>query len=196
MLSNFDIKDIVEKMEIPKFKGCFFKDELNNIESNSNYIINLHSKYDKDGKINTGSHWVALVTDTNKNSIYFDPYGLPPPKEISRVLKEFEYKEANTKKNIQSLMSNLCGFFCLAFIYFLKKSKQRTKQLYKDTSIFLELFEDLDKVTDIYKNEFMLSLFFTDKESKRLLLEGNNIGLTETNKLPKNFDIENKPLRT
>jgi hypothetical protein len=64
-------------------------------------------------------------------------------------------------------MSNLCGFFCLAFIYFLSVFKFRTGNIINDASIFLDLYEDLDKIDDVYKNEFIFSLFFTDKKSKR-----------------------------
>jgi hypothetical protein len=93
-------------------------------------------------------------------------------------------------------MSNLCGFFCLAFIYFLSISKYRTGNLINDASIFLDLFEDLDKVNDVYKNEFILSLFFTDKTSKSLLLGNNNIGMSPENKLTNSYDIEDKKLRS
>lgn len=51
MLSNFDIDNLVEKMSIPNFKGCFYKDQLNKVEPNSSYIINLNSELDEDGKI-------------------------------------------------------------------------------------------------------------------------------------------------
>jgi hypothetical protein len=54
-------------------------------------------------------------------------YGLEPPKEIKNLLKSNQYKIGNTTKNIQSLMSNLCGYFCLGFIYFLNVSNFRTK---------------------------------------------------------------------
>ena len=52
MLSNFDIDVLVKKMEIKNFKGCFYKDKLKNIESNSSYILNLNSELDEDGNIN------------------------------------------------------------------------------------------------------------------------------------------------
>ena len=48
-------------------------------------------------------------------------------------------------------MSNLCGVFCLAFIYFLNVSKFRTNNIIYDASIYIDLFEDLDKVNDVYK---------------------------------------------
>ena len=125
-----------------------------------------------------------------------DSYGEKEPNEIKNLLKSNQYKIAHTSKNIQSLMSNLCGFFCLAFIYFLTVSKYRTKNIINDASIFLGLFEDLDlvRVDDIYKNEFILSLFFTDKKSKTLLFNNNNINMNKDNNIDNRFNIEDKPL--
>ena len=74
-------------------------------------------------------------------------------------------------------------------------SKFRTKNIINDAYIFLDLFEDLDKVDDVYKNKFVLSLFFTSKESKTLLLGNNNIGMSKVNKIDNRFSIENKKLR-
>ena len=91
-------------------------------------------------------------------------------------------------------MSNLCGFFCLAFIYFLTVSKQRTKNIIQDTAKFLNLFEDLDLVNDVYKNELILSLFYTQKDTKKLLFDNNNIGMNKDNKIDNRFNIEDKPL--
>jgi hypothetical protein len=98
-----------------------------------------------------------------KQCIYFDSYGEREPVEIRNLLKCNQYRIGHTNKNIKLLMSNLCGFFCQSFIYFLSVSKFRTKNIINDASIYLDLFKDLDKVDDDYKNEFVLSLFFTDK---------------------------------
>ena len=92
-------------------------------------------------------------------------------------------------------MSNLCGFFCLAYIYILTVSKFRTNNIINDTSIYLDLFEDSDKVNDVYKNEFILSLFFTNKTSNKLLLDNNNINLHTGNNINNDFDVEDKKLR-
>ena len=92
-------------------------------------------------------------------------------------------------------MSNLCGFFCLAFIYFLNVSKFRTKNIIYDASIFIDLFEDLDLTRDVFKNEYVLSLFFSDKESKKLLFNNNNKGMNEDNNIDNKFNIENKKIR-
>jgi hypothetical protein len=53
----------------------------------------------------------------------------------------------------------------------------------------------LDKTNDIKKKEFIWSLFFTNKESKTLLLGNNNIGMRKNNKIDNRFSIENKKLR-
>ena len=55
-------------MNIPNFKGCFYKDKLKKIQPNSSYIINLNSEMNDDGKRNTGSHWTCLVTDDMKET--------------------------------------------------------------------------------------------------------------------------------
>ena len=195
MLSNYDIDVLVTKMNIPNFKGCFYKNTLKKVQPNSSYIINLNSELDENGNRNSGSHWTCLVTDDVKRAIYFDSYGEREPNEIRNLLKSNQYKIGHTSKNIQSLMSNLCGFFCLAFIYFLSISKFRTKNIINDASIFLDLFEDLDLINDVYKNEFILSLFFTDKESKSLLMGNNNIGMSKENKIDNRFSIEDKKIR-
>ena len=194
MLSNHDISELVVKLNIPNFKGSFYKDTLKKIEPSSSYIINLNSEFNEKDERNAGSHWVALLTDDLKKAIYFDSYGEKEPNEIKNLLKCNQYKIAHTSKNIQSLMSNLCGYFCLGFIYFLTVSKHRTKNIINDASIFLDLFEDLDFTNDIYKNEWILSLFFTDKKSKKLLFDNNNIGMSKDNKIDNRFDIEDKRL--
>jgi len=195
MLSNHDIDELVTKMGISNFRGCFYKDKLKTIQPNSSYIINLNSELNEKGNVNTGSHWCCLVTDDMKQCIYFDSYGEKEPNEVRNLLKCKQYSIAHTSKNIQSLMSNLCGFFCLSFIYFLSISKFRTKNIINDASIYLDLFEDLDKTNDIKKNEFILSLFFTDTKSKTLLLGNNNIGMSKENQIDNRFNIEDKKLR-
>jgi len=164
MLSNFDLDELEIKMGINNFKGCFYKDTLKKIEPSSSYITNLNSEFNEKNERNAGSHWVALITDDMKKGIFFDSYGEKEPNKIKNLLKSNQYKIAHTTKHIQSLMSNLCGYFCLGFIYFLTVSKHRTKNIINDASIFLDLFEDLDITNDIYKNEWILSLFFTDKK--------------------------------
>ena len=87
MLSNHDIDELVEKLNIPIFKDSFYKDKFISIQLSSSYIINLNSELDEKGNRNTGSHWCCLVTDDMKQGIYFDSYGEKEPNEIRNLLK-------------------------------------------------------------------------------------------------------------
>jgi hypothetical protein len=56
MLSNHDIDELVTKMGISDFRGCFYKDKLKSVQPNSSYIINLNNELDEHGNRNNGSH--------------------------------------------------------------------------------------------------------------------------------------------
>jgi hypothetical protein len=56
-------------------------------------------------------------------------------------------------------------WFLLSLFYiFLNVSKFRTKNIIYDTSIYIDLFEDLDKVNDVYKNAYILSYSLLTKK--------------------------------
>ena len=92
MLSNHEILVLVEKLNIPNFKGCYYKDTLKKVEPNSSYIINLNSDYNEKNEGNTGSHWVAISTNDMKQAIYSDSYGEKEPTQIKYLLKCNQYK--------------------------------------------------------------------------------------------------------
>ena len=69
-------------------------------------------------------------------------------------------------KDVQSLMSNACGWFCLAFLHYINAFPKRTKNLYDDTDAFLGMFDDLNKHIDWKKNEYMLKQFFQSGDPK------------------------------
>ena len=54
MLSNHDIDELVQKLNIPNFKGCYYKDKLKTIQPNSSYIINLNNELDEMGNKTLG----------------------------------------------------------------------------------------------------------------------------------------------
>ena len=95
-----------------------------------------------------------------------------------------------TNKQIQSITSDLCGYFCVGYIYFVTRHPKRTKKLIKDTSIFLGLFEDLHKVKS-NKNEYILSMFF--KGDNKSILENNNNVFKKA--LSNSFQIEKNDLK-
>jgi hypothetical protein len=82
----------------PEFGGVFSNDQLTKTDKNKFYILNLQNS----GL--GGSHWTLLC-----NSYYFDPYGAPPTKAISKFVKW------HNPHQYQGLNSNACGYFCMYF---------------------------------------------------------------------------------
>jgi hypothetical protein len=171
-LSDSQIKDLCVKMRIP-FGDCCFKDELpEELEFNKGYFINLEDSVDQDGKPAYGTHWTFVecikYPTGETNAIYFDPYGVSPPENVKRVVKNTIKKEGlpYTKKDIQSLMNNACGFYCLAFAHYINSSIFRTGNIFHDVECFMELFEDLNTSTDFKKNEYILKMFFRSEDPK------------------------------
>jgi len=165
-LTDTQIKELAVKMQF-KLADCLFKDELEApLKFNEAYIINLEDSIDKDGNSNDGTHWTYLQCNKYPNDkiecIYFDPYGAPPSENIKKVVKETTGKNGlpHTTADIQSLMNNACGFYCLALGHFINASQYRTKDLFDDVATFIDMFDDLNHSVDFKKNEYILKHFF------------------------------------
>jgi hypothetical protein len=157
-------------MNIP-LAEIVFKDELQApLEYNKAYFVNLEDSHNEDGSENDGTHWTFLQLVKHPNGkiekIYFDPYGAPPSENIKKAVKETTKTNGLpfTEKDIQSLMNNACGFYCLALGHFINASKFRTGSLHDDVGTFLEFFEDLNKSCDFKKNEYILKHFFRSED--------------------------------
>lgn len=172
MLTDLQVSDLAKRMSVP-LAGCFFKDELPKLDMNKVYIINLQDSETDDGDQNSGTHWtMAYIRETpkgQKHPIYFDPYGCPPPENVKNLIeKQCNLKCPYTTKDIQSLMNNACGFYCLAMAHFICASKYRTNNLYTDVDQFIDMFDDLNHSIDWKKNEYLLKMFFQSEDpSKR-----------------------------
>lgn len=173
-LTDTQITELCRRMNIPlaSNKGIAFKTEFSpsDLEYNKAYFVNLQDEYDDNGSLNSGSHWTTFTIRKYENGeidpIYFDSYGIGPPEEIKECIMKFCKKKVPfTKKDIQSLMSNACGWFCCAYQHFIWNFSHRTGDVYEDTELFLECFDDLNKSTDWLKNEFMLKQFFQPKDA-------------------------------
>jgi hypothetical protein len=173
MLTDREIEDLSGRMNIP-LQGVYFKDEVPvPLHWNKVYILNLQDSETDDGHENSGTHWTMLyIRETPKGQtqpIYFDPYGCPPPEVIKqRVEKSLNKKLPYTTKDIQSLMNNACGFYCLAIAHYITASKYRSNDLYTDVDDFMDMFDDLNHSIDWKKNEYILKHFFLSEDpSKR-----------------------------
>lgn len=169
MLTNYQLRDLAKKMRIP-LEGVYFKSQLKDmkLKPNRSYIINLEDEYDSEGERNEGSHYTAFQYnkyDDGDKVIYFDSYGACAPDEVSAFCKVKEIPH-NTK-DIQSLMCDACGWYCLAFLHYINAWEGRTKDLYEDCEGFTDLFLDLNKDTDAKYNEWVLKLFFKSPDDKR-----------------------------
>ena len=168
-LTDSQIKDLAKKMSIP-LGGVFFKDELPKLEFNKFYMINLEDSVDEDGNENTGTHWTCLqimkYPKGQIEKIYFDPYGAPPPEDVKKAVEEASGSKGlpYTDKDVQSLMNNACGWYCLAFGHFINSSQYRSGMMLLDASTFLEMFDDLNKSVDFKKNEYILKHFFRSED--------------------------------
>jgi hypothetical protein len=170
-LTDLQIKELSKKMGIP-LGGIFFKNELKNIDYNKSYFVNMQDSVDETGQLNPGTHWVLLQVNKYPSGeiapFYFDSYGVAPPEDIKKAVEKLTGKKGlpYNKKDIQSLMNNACGFYCLALSHFINASQYRTGKLYHDIDIFLEMFDDLNKAVDFKKNEFILHHFFRAEDPK------------------------------
>lgn len=170
MLTNTQIEKLAERMHVPLEYVGFKSNIPKKLKTNRAYIINLDDERDKGtGVKNGGSHWTCFqimeYPNGKKEGIYFDSYSAPPPEIVKqRVMENFKMKIPYNTKDIQSLMNEACGWFCLAFLHFINVYQHRSKQLYWDVEAFLSLFEDLNKSIDFKKNEYILKMFFQPED--------------------------------
>ena len=176
VLSDQQLHVLSKRMHFP-IAGCYWKDELqpSDLKQNTNYIINLESEFDEDGNPNAGSHWTCLCISKLQGKvfpIYFDSYGLPPPQHLVDIVQKRFKKRVNwTEKNIQSMVTGICGYYVAAYLHFITAFPQRTGNILTDTALFLDMFNNLDEVSDFRKNEWMLRLFFQSGDGKLRGLE-------------------------
>ena len=111
--SNFELINLAKILNIP-LTAIIYKNELYkfNPDEDCSFIIDLHDKEDP----STG-HWVALTKKDNK-FIYFDSFGIIYPLAIYNFCKDYPI-QYNTKQ-IQSLSTEWCGGYCLAFLWHMR----------------------------------------------------------------------------
>ena len=128
-LTNFQIQNICNQVGI-KLNGIYMKDELSSNISNGNYIVNLQNHNEE------GSHWVCFLK--SKNNIYwFDSFGCPPMQNEVNIFKQNHYNVYYSSVQIQSMTSILCGFFCIAYLYFVNlKGSSTTHKIAEFQNLF------------------------------------------------------------
>ena len=128
-LSDEDLMKYLKEHNIKINKICF-QDQLPEKLKIGFYIINLQSSTD-----GNGTHWVSLYYNPNM-SIYFDPFGFVPPKEIEERLNKYIYNDIE----VQYINDTSCGYYSLAFIQFLYNRNNK----YDFFNTFINLFNHAD----------------------------------------------------
>ena len=164
MLTNHQILDLAPKMDIP-LVGVAFKDDLTDslgkLQYNKSYIVNLENEMGLDNKRNNGTHWVCFQVNMMKNgktqAMYFDSFGIAAPESISKYMG---FDPMHQTKNLQDMVADTCGYWCLSWLHFINAYPQRSGDMYSDTQLYLDLFNDLNTSCDFQQNEDYLKQFF------------------------------------
>ena len=170
MLTDTQLTVLCRKMNIP-LAGIFFKDDLpRNIEFNKGYIINIQDSHDAKGLENEGTHWTCFYVKEYKDGsiepIYFDSYGVGPPEDVKQFVKQNTNKYLPyTTKDVQSLMSEVCGWYVCSFLYGITSNQMSCGDLYQDVDQYMNLFDDLSKSHEWKKNEYILKCFFRSENA-------------------------------
>ena len=136
MLSNYQLATIAEDLEINlPLKNIIMKDELK-MAKNENYVINLQSTFQ-----GNGSHWTCLIIDKNE-AFFCDSFGAPPSIEVKQGCKKNKSIKHLYFNNwiIQHIDSQLCGFYCLGLLFYIKINREKYDSLKTCCNAFINKF--------------------------------------------------------
>ena len=116
-LSNFQIIEKCEELQIKNFKGVFMRDELQNKKATPNECMVINT----DHSSNEGTHWTCLFIN-NGSSFYFDPYGFKPTVEVERYCTSGSSSSSKNSRYyspfpIQKMNEVICGHYCIYVLY-------------------------------------------------------------------------------
>jgi len=119
MTTTIELREIAEKLFSPtEFLNVYSLDTLPKTSGpfyDTSLIINT------DTHNLPGQHWVAIHARKDE-AYYFDSFGQPPPTTIATWLSKYYSKWTSNTRQVQSINSNFCGYFCIHFLYFAKQS--------------------------------------------------------------------------
>ena len=79
--------------------------------------------FNLDNHLGGGSHWVALIIDTNVKKpgvYYFDSYGMRPPKQVKRFMEDLSYEEPRATFGYNGrrfqYSNSECGMYSILFL--------------------------------------------------------------------------------
>ena len=151
MLSNFDLDSICQHYSVP-LKGIYLRDQLPASPENGLTIINLDRAFDFDGPV--GTHWTALFCDDSA-CVYCDSFGAPAPTDVDKWIKGRYRKYGHNAWIIQSVKSNCCGFYTVAFGLFCTKKRKKNEGLVACVDRYVNMFGE--RGNEKILREFLIS---------------------------------------
>lgn len=134
--------NIFRKYELPK---------INKMCNNLKFTIVLTGE-----KNQSLSHWVCFA-QKGKQTVYFDSFGLAPPKLVLKYLKRTENDKIPYSANeLQDRDAYSCGHFCILFCFFMRDYYKPYVKLTTLLNQFCALFSKTDKK----QNERLIESFF------------------------------------
>ncbi len=129
-----DLLELAHQFDIPL--QIYWKEQLPKTLKNGNYIINMGDPVDGIGEDLSGTHWVFSVV-RGKTRLYFDSFGVLPPNDVEKALKnDYHY----STKQIQNISGGHCGLYCMGLAIWLKDIPE--KDLLKAYQEYLNVFSN------------------------------------------------------
>ena len=137
-LTNFDLENLCNIYKINLIQ-CTGKDGLIGKPRNGCYIINLNDSNEG------GSHWTCFYI-RDGHCAYFDSFGCICPYNVSRFLKQSHIRTVYNTSQIQELTDDHCGYYCIAFLYYMSNHKGKLKFLLNQFDGIFDLKETKNNV--------------------------------------------------
>jgi hypothetical protein len=148
MLSNIELEDIAEKDGLDLI-GVYSKNKIPTERRVGSYIINM-----QDFEDGNGTHWIAFKIFDNGKACYFDSFGTIYPEDVGEFLKIFKPIAWNNRQ-IQHPKSEMCGWFCLAFIKYFNDFDTKKNDVFEAYDDFLNIFSNDAKKNDKIVSELL-----------------------------------------
>lgn len=142
-LNNITSDSDIDEMlgHLSNYRGCFVKNELPEIE-NGFYVVNLNGQ----------SHWCALQKE-GEYYFWFDSYGFPAPIEVMNKIDEKSYFWNN--QQIQDLDSTACGYYCVAYVFFMNQKLNPFKSFDQFCKLFNKDTKKNDKILKVLLTKYL-----------------------------------------
>lgn len=137
-LSTLEINNLCSHLRKKQiFLGVFSDDKLPMQILNVPYAFIANT----DPSTLPGTHWVAVWVHNRNEVWYFDSLNGVPTDAMRIFLDKFKVIKSNNKE-FQSFLSDNCGHFCIAFVYYAYtyKSFDRVMKVFNSLGTKLEKF--------------------------------------------------------